>query len=213
VGTGGWVLAGFSLALFWVRIIVGTIALVCWLVMSGKDGGAELRKTPLELQKERYARGEIGREGYEQKHVCVSNIDEDGFPTGGIVDLKTASERGFVFCTHVDSAKGRHIQRDPRTAMTVWWDHVGYQVGIMSHAEAIAAAEADHFWNERSRSGRLTTTVFELSKPMATEDELAARLQKASEELADRHIPRPDHWGGYCVRPVSIEFMTFLGSY
>lgn len=148
----------------------------------------------------------------QKSAVCVSTIDEEGFPTGRFVDLKSVSERGFVFCTSFESAKGQHIQRNPRTAITVWWDHVGYQVRIIGNAEAIASAEADQFWNERSRSARLTTTAFEQSKPMATENELAARLQEASEELADRNIPRPDNWGGYCVAPVSIEFLTFRES-
>lgn len=148
----------------------------------------------------------------QKSAVCISTIDENGFPTGRFVDLKSVNESGFVFCTYFDSAKGKQLQHDSKTAMTVWWDHVGYQVRISGNAEVITAAEADRFWNTRSRSAQLTTTAFEQSTPMATENYLVARLQEATEKITDRNIPRPVNWGGYCVRPVSIEFLTFQES-
>lgn len=61
----GWMGLGWIfMALFWVLIIVGIVALLQWLGMSGKGAS---RKTPLEILQERYARGEIEREEYEQK--------------------------------------------------------------------------------------------------------------------------------------------------
>ena len=141
--------------------------------------------------------------------ACLSTINEDGYPTARFVDLKSADERGFVFCTCLDSAKGKHLQRDPKTAMTIWWDHVGYQVRVVGKAEVISAAEAYHFWSERSRSAQLTTTAFEQSRQLATENELAGRLKATSVECTGRNVPRPNNWGGYRIRPASIEFLTF----
>ncbi len=64
----GWMGFGWIfMVLFWVLIIVGIIALLRWLGISGKDTRDESRKTPLEMLQERYARGEIEREEYEQK--------------------------------------------------------------------------------------------------------------------------------------------------
>ncbi|OBP14869.1 pyridoxamine 5'-phosphate oxidase [Rheinheimera sp. SA_1] len=149
----------------------------------------------------------------QQKNaVCVSTIDENGFPCGRFVDLKSVGTAGFVFCTYVDSAKGRHIQRDPRTAMTVWWDHVGYQVRVVGTATAITAADADRYWETRSRSAQLTTTAFQQSQPLAAEQELSSRLQEAADRFSAQQIPRPDQWGGFCIKPVAIEFLTFRES-
>lgn len=149
----------------------------------------------------------------QQKNaVCVSTIDERGFPAGRFVDLKSVSEEGFIFCTYFDSAKGNHIAHNSKVAITIWWDHVGYQIRIVGVAEVISDVEADDFWQTRSRSAQLTTTAFEQSKALESEDVLVARLQEASARLAGRPIPRPNNWGGYCIKPASIEFLAFRES-
>jgi pyridoxamine 5'-phosphate oxidase len=148
----------------------------------------------------------------QKSAVCVSTIDEQGFPAGRFVDLKSVSENGFVFCTCFDSAKGRHIERNAKTAITAWWDHLGYQVRVVGTSELITAAEAERFWATRSKSAQLTTTAFEQSEPMDSEKELEVRLEDASAKFAEQDIARPEHWGGYCVKPISIEFLTFRES-
>ena len=79
----------------------------------------------------------------QKSAVCVSTVDANGFPAGRFVDLKSVSENGFVFCTYFDSAKGKHIARNPNISMAAWWDHVGYQVRVVGIAEVIAVSEAD----------------------------------------------------------------------
>ncbi len=148
----------------------------------------------------------------QKSAVCVSTIDEHGFPTGRFVDLKSVSEDGFVFCTYFDSAKGKHIECEPKTAMTIWWDHLGYQIRIVGSAQMISATEADCFWQSRSRSAQLTTTAFEQSEALDSENDLASRFQMTSVKFADQPVPRPSNWGGYRIKPVSIEFLTFRES-
>ncbi|MBO1257079.1 pyridoxal 5'-phosphate synthase [Alteromonas sp. 5E99-2] len=148
----------------------------------------------------------------QKSAVCVSTIDKDGFPSGRFVDLKSANEKGFVFCTYFDSVKGKHIAHNSKTAMTIWWDHVGYQIRVVGTAEVITDVEADVFWQTRSRSAQLTTTAFDQSEPLVAEDDLKTRLQDVSTSFAEQPIPRPNNWGGYCIKPVSIEFLTFKES-
>lgn len=148
----------------------------------------------------------------QKSAVCISTIDEKGFPTGRFVDLKQVDERGFIFCTAFDSAKGKQIKRNPNTAITIWWDHVGYQVRVVGLAAVIEQTEANAFWETRNRSARLTTTAFQQSQPLHSEIELAERLDKATQEFAGQQIPKPENWGGYCVKPLSIEFLTFQKS-
>jgi pyridoxamine 5'-phosphate oxidase len=148
----------------------------------------------------------------QKSAVCVSTIDEHGFPSARFVDLKSANETGFTFCTYIDSAKGKHLRRNPNTAITIWWDHVSYQVRIVGVAELIEEAEAERIWKTRNRSAQLTTTAFEQSQILANEEQLNSRLAQATSEFAEQEIPKPEHWGGYCVKPVSIEFLTFRES-
>jgi putative membrane protein len=65
---GGWAL-GFGwifMLLFWALVILGIVAIVKWLMGVGTSGAAA-PKTPLQILEERYARGEIDRDEFEQK--------------------------------------------------------------------------------------------------------------------------------------------------
>ncbi|MCF6443015.1 pyridoxal 5'-phosphate synthase [Pseudoalteromonas luteoviolacea] len=148
----------------------------------------------------------------QKSAVCVSTIDEHGFPSGRFVDLKAVSEEGFVFCSYFDSAKGKHISHNPKSAMTFWWDHVGYQVRVIGHSQEISELEADSYWVTRTRSAQLTTTAFDQSAPLESEAFLDTRLNEALLQFGDQSVPRPKNWGGYIVKPVSIEFLTFRES-
>lgn len=148
----------------------------------------------------------------QKSAVCISTIDENGFPSGRFVDLKLLDEHGFVFCTYLDSAKGKHIKQNPKVAITIWWDHVGYQIRVIGEATSVGEADAIEFWKSRKRSAQLTTTAFQQSQPLIEEAESAKRMQIITGELTNKEIPKPDNWGGYRVRPNSIEFLTFAES-
>lgn len=64
MGYYGWGGMGFGMLLFWGLLIAGVVLLVknTW-----GNSGQNREKTALDLLKERYARGEIGREEFEQK--------------------------------------------------------------------------------------------------------------------------------------------------
>jgi putative membrane protein len=75
MGSGmGWGIFGaFHMLLWWVLIILGIVVLVKWLFggTSGQARGTENRA--LEVLKERYARGEIGKEEFDQKRRDLSS--------------------------------------------------------------------------------------------------------------------------------------------
>jgi pyridoxamine 5'-phosphate oxidase len=69
--------------------------------------------------------------------------------------------------------------------MTIWWDHVGYQIRVVGTAEVITDVEADVFWQTRSRSAQLTTPAFDQSELLVAEDDLTTGLQEASAGFAE----------------------------
>ena len=69
-GSFGWWGMGFGMLfmlLFSVLIILGIAALIRWMLIQSPSGQGARDKTPLEIVQERYARGKIDREEYEQK--------------------------------------------------------------------------------------------------------------------------------------------------
>ncbi|KID56345.1 pyridoxamine-phosphate oxidase [Pseudoalteromonas luteoviolacea] len=167
---------------------------------------------PIDKFKVWWQESQVGSPLNQKNAVCVSTIDKSGFPSGRFVDLKSVSDEGFVFCSYLDSAKGKQILHNAKSAVTIWWDHVGYQVRVIGHAEEISEAQADAFWEARTRSAQLTTTAFDQSALLESESLLATRLKKASMQFDGAPIPRPQNWGGYIVKPISIEFLTFRES-
>ena len=63
-GGWGWGMGfgGIFMILFWAVIVVGAVLLFRWMADQSKGG-----KTALQILQERYARGEMQREEYEQK--------------------------------------------------------------------------------------------------------------------------------------------------
>ena len=145
----------------------------------------------------------------QKSAVCVATINNEGYPTGRFVDLKGVTEKGFTFCTYLDSNKGMEISANSKVAMTVWWDHVGLQVRIVGSAVALAEQEAMKFWGARSRDAQLTTLCSRQSQNLESETVLSEQLAKVDTLFYDKDVPKPDNWGGFTVEPVSIEFLTF----
>jgi pyridoxamine 5'-phosphate oxidase len=164
---------------------------------------------PIELFRQWYA---SAREASSLRHpgaVCVSTVDEGGFPDGRFVELKAFSKFGFVFCTRFDSAKGLALAANPRAALTFWWDHLERQVRVVGPVERISDADADRFFQERPRDAQLASWVSRQSAPIDDLEALEVRLRELSLAFAGAPIPRPPEWGGYRVIPWRMEFLTF----
>ena len=144
----------------------------------------------------------------QKSAVCVSTIDTDGFPSGRFVDLKAADSQGFTFCTYLDSQKGRDLAKNPRVALTAWWDHIGYQVRVVGQASPIDEAKAQVYWQARCRDAQLTTHAFAQSRPLDSQAELKKRFEAVTAKYRNKAPEKPQNWGGYCIAPKTIEFLT-----
>lgn len=141
--------------------------------------------------------------------MCVSTIDEFGFPNARFVDLKAATDDGFTFCTFLDSKKGIEIEQCQKVAQTIWWENIGYQVRIQGRAARISRIMANEYWQSRNRDAQLATLCSSQSQPLISGQMLLSQLSTLRATFGDAEIPVPDNWGGYVVEPVSVEFLTF----
>jgi len=147
-----------------------------------------------------------------QRHqgaVCVSTVDAHGAPDARFVNLKEVTDEGFVFCTRFDSPKGLALAREPRVALTFWWDHIERQVRIAGTAHPIAETLADAFFQQRARTAQLVSCASQQSAPMPDIGAIEQRMAELDRQLAGSPVPRPIEWGGYLVIPQRLEFLTF----
>lgn len=138
--------------------------------------------------------------------VAVATVDENGLPNVRMVLLKEFDERGFVFYTNFESQKGQEILGQKKAAMCFHWKSLRRQVRLRGGVEIVTDEEADTYFRSRPLGSRIGAWASRQSRPL----ESRFALEKAVAEYTARHalgeIPRPPHWSGFRIRPVSIEF-------
>ncbi len=142
----------------------------------------------------------------EPNAMNVATIGLDGYPKNRIVLLKRFTFEGFYFYTNYRSEKGLAMAHDPKVCLSFFWPGGERQVIVKGTAEKIPSNLSDGYFESRPEGSKLGALVSDQSSVIPSRDVLEARLRALETEYAGREIPRPDFWGGYLVRPVSMEF-------
>lgn len=143
----------------------------------------------------------------EVNAMTISSISEDGYPKGRVVLLKKYDEHGFYFYTNYDSEKGKAIAKNNKVSLSFFWPNMERQVIIKGIAEKTSDADSNNYFHSRPKGSQLGSASSPQSEVVESRQELEDMLSKLETQYEDvKEIPRPDHWGGYVVRPVSIEF-------
>ena len=142
----------------------------------------------------------------EANAMSISSIGLDGFPKTRVVLLKKYYDEGFVFYTNYDSEKGRAIAAHPEVCLSFFWPIMERQVIIKGLAEKLPAAVSDNYFDSRPLGSRLGAMVSPQSQVIDSRAVLEDSLKSLEAQAVEDQVKRPDHWGGYLVRPKSIEF-------
>ena len=142
---------------------------------------------------------------YDPSVMIVSTIDEDGWPSARAMLLKSLDERGFAFHTNRQSAKGHDLRRSARAALTFMWHPVERQVRVVGEVELLPDDESDAYFASRPRDSQIGAWASRQSTVISGRSELEAAIAETEAAFPD-DVPRPSHWGGYLVRPRSVEF-------
>ncbi|HEY6671248.1 MAG TPA: pyridoxamine 5'-phosphate oxidase [Solirubrobacterales bacterium] len=137
--------------------------------------------------------------------MTLATVDADGSPDARMVLLKGFGRDGFRFFTNYESAKGTELAANPRVALVVYWRELDRQVRVRGTAERLPAADSDEYFASRPRDSQIAAATSPQSRPIER-DELDRRYDELARELGDADPTRPEQWGGYLVRPDSIEF-------
>lgn len=138
--------------------------------------------------------------------MALATVDETGLPNVRMVLLKGFDENGFVFYTNTESNKGRELLGQKKAAFVIHWKSLRRQIRVRGPVSLVSDAEADAYFQSRPRDSRIGAWASQQSRPL----ESRFALEKAVALYAAKHavgdIPRPPHWTGFRIAPVSIEF-------
>lgn len=138
--------------------------------------------------------------------MAVATVDADGMPNVRMVLLKGFDERGLVFYTNLDSAKGRELEANPKAALLFHWKSRTRQVRLRGPVEPVLDAEADEYFASRSKLSQIGAWASKQSAPLESRLAFEKAIALYTAKYAVGSVPRPPRWSGLRIKPVSIEF-------
>ncbi len=166
----------------------------------------ELPENPMELFQKWFLEADEFDGLEEANAMSISTIGLDGFPKTRIVLLKKITWEGFIFYTNYKSEKGKAIEANPNVCLNLFWHGTERQIIIKGIAEKIAPNLSDGYFESRPDGSKLGAWASDQSEEIDSREALDLRLKQLEENYANKEIPRPEHWGGFIVKPLSMEF-------
>ena len=131
----------------------------------------------------------------------------NNFPSVRMVLLKDFSQNGFIFYTNLNSQKGNELKENPKAAMCFHWKSLLRQIRINGVVTQVADDVADKYYNSRSYESRIGAWASKQSKELTSRDQLIDSIKEYKDKYNDENnVPRPSHWSGWILSPLSIEF-------
>lgn len=142
----------------------------------------------------------------ERNAMTLATASPEGVPSARIVLLKDYDDKGFVFYTNYNSFKGLEMKENPRACLVFFWKELERQVRITGIVEKTSTEESDAYFQSRPIGSRIGAWASQQSEVIADRDWIESNEKKWAEAFEGKEVPRPEHWGGYRVKPVNIEF-------
>ncbi|MCK8045281.1 pyridoxamine 5'-phosphate oxidase [Shewanella sp. 1CM18E] len=138
--------------------------------------------------------------------MSVATVDENGQPFQRIVLLKRFDNDGFVFFTNLESRKAQHIANNAQVSILFPWHSLEKQVAVTGVAEPLSKTEVLKYFISRPKESQIAAWVSKQSSPISARKALESKFAEMKAKFANGDVPLPKFWGGYLVRPSSIEF-------
>lgn len=138
--------------------------------------------------------------------AALATANKKGEVSVRMVLVKSWNENGFVFYTNLHSKKALHLKDNPTAALCFYWDCISHQIRIEGNARQVSNQIADDYFKTRPPLSQLGAWASLQSQKMSNEDELKKSLEHHRQKFGTDSIKRPPYWGGYALKPQSIEF-------
>ena len=138
--------------------------------------------------------------------MSLATVDPDGMPDVRTVLLKGIDQRGFVFYTNTESQKGRELAANPKAGLLFYWKSLNRQVRVRGPVERVTQEEADAYFAIRPKQAQIGAWASQQSRPLESRLAFEKAVALYAAKYAISTVPRPPHWSGYRIVPISIEF-------
>lgn len=143
----------------------------------------------------------------EPNAMTLSTATAEGRPSGRIVLLKQLIGEEFIFYTNYTSRKGSEMEANPFVSLTFYWAELERQVRIEGRVRRVSREKSEAYFRGRPKGSRLGALASHQSTPLPSRAPLEQTLAELQEQYRDSdNVPTPEWWGGYAVRPESLEF-------
>lgn len=166
---------------------------------------SEVDTNPI-LQFEAWWRNALESKIEEPNAMVLSTATPSGKPSSRVVLLKGMHEEGFVFFSNYDSRKGKEIRENEFVSVLFFWKELERQVRIEGTISKVSAMESDEYFYSRPKESRIGAWSSPQSQVISHREYLQENVKKYNAQFENENIPRPEHWGGYLVKPYRIEF-------
>ena len=138
--------------------------------------------------------------------MSLATVDSDGNPDVRIVLLKSFDEKGFVFYSNANSAKGQQLASRQTAALCLHRKSLRRQVRVRGIVEQVTEAESDTYFASRARGARLGAWASQQSEELQSREQFEDELKAIEQKYDGQDVPRPPHWKGWRIVPLRIEF-------
>ncbi len=147
----------------------------------------------------------IESEQLEPTAMILSTVDKHLQPHSRVVLLKELTPDSFVFYTNYEGHKAQQMEFNKRVSLVFFWASLERQVRIEGTVEKISEVLSTSYFKSRPIENQLGAWASPQSQLIRSKDFLEQQFQYYKQKFGN-DIPKPPHWGGYAVKPVSIEF-------
>lgn len=170
----------------------------------GELNEADITHNPLD-QFNNWLQEAIKNDVPEPNAMVLATVNKDGQPGARNVLLKSADDNGFIFFTNKNSDKASDLQQNPHCTLLFSWLSQHRQVIVKGKAQEISREESNTYFQTRPYGSRISAWVSEQSQVIKSREELETKVKEFMDKYPE-NVPMPDYWGGYLVKPESIEF-------
>ncbi len=163
-------------------------------------------ENPIELFQTWFLNADNSEMVDESNAMTIATIGLDGYPKSRVVLLKRFTWEGFIFYTNYTSEKGKAIENNNQICLSFFWPALEQQIIIKGKAEKLAENLSDGYFETRPDGSKLGAWASNQSTVVTSREELDNNLKMFERNFEGKEIIRPPHWGGYLVKPISIEF-------